>query len=120
MQYANYEEAIVLKYGIELVGWTHEKFCNPSELSSSLGPLRTLLDALNDHSCKFVKLSPLERRDREIKYRANVASGAIVAKQRKTRKDAGTKRKSSATTSETRPGKRIRSDETVENSDADM
>jgi hypothetical protein len=121
MQYANYEEAIVLKYGIELIGWTHDKFSNPSELSNALEPLRTLLEALNNQSCKFVKLSFSEHRAREAKYRADIASGAIAVKQRKTRKDAGTKRKgpNGDDATDTRPGKRIRSEEMVNDSDDD-
>lgn len=119
MQYVNYEEAIVLKYGIELIGWTHNKFCNPSELSNALEPLHTLLKALNNQSCKFVKLSPLEHRAREVKYRGDVASGAIVVKQQKTHKDAGLKRKgTSGDATDMRPGKRIRSGETI-NEDGD-
>ncbi len=114
MQYTNYEVDIVIKYGIELVGWTHDKFCNPSELSNSLEPLRTLLDALNNQTCKFVKLSPQDRRAREAKYQADVASGSIPGKQRKTRKDSGTTRKRKLGITETdRAGKRIRSSETV-------
>lgn len=119
MQYTNYEADIVIKYGIELVGWTHDKFCNPSELSNSLEPLRTLLDALNNQMCKFVKLSPQDRRTREAKYQADVASGIIPGKQRKTRKDSGTtrKRKASGIMETDRAGKRIRSAETVHDSD---
>ncbi len=121
MQYANYEEAIVLKYGIEMVGWTHEKFCNPSELSNSLEPLRTLLEALNTQTCKFARLSPAERRAREAKYKADVASGAIQVKKRKTRKDVGSKRKATEGDDNTeRPQKRIRSQDTVNDSDEDV
>jgi hypothetical protein len=54
MNYINYEEAIVQRYGIELVGWTYDKFVNPSEFSSALGPLRKLIDAINAGECKFV------------------------------------------------------------------
>jgi hypothetical protein len=39
MRYANYEEEIVIRYGIKLEGWTYENLKNPSELSSSLPPL---------------------------------------------------------------------------------
>ena len=121
MQYANYEEAIVLKYGIEMVGWTHNKFCNPSELSNSLEPLRTLLEALSNQTCKFVRLSPAERRAREAKYRADVASGALQVKKRKTRKDVGFKRKATEGNDNTeRPKKRIRSQDTVNDSDEDV
>jgi hypothetical protein len=57
MQYVNYEEAIVQCYGVLLKGWTFNRFVNPSELSTSLPPLQKLLNALNDGSCKIVKLT---------------------------------------------------------------
>jgi hypothetical protein len=47
MQYVNYKEVIILQYGLELQGWTYDKFVNPSELSTSLPSLRKLLDAIN-------------------------------------------------------------------------
>lgn len=64
MQYVKYEEAIVQRYGIEIQGWTHDKFANPSEFSSSLPPLQKLLDAINAGDCKFVKLTTEERHKR--------------------------------------------------------
>jgi hypothetical protein len=57
MQYISYDEAIVQRYGVLLEGWTFDRFVNPSELSTSLPPLQKLFDALNDSSCKFVKLT---------------------------------------------------------------
>ena len=57
MHYSDYEEKIVHRYGVELIGWTYEKLVNPSELSSSLPGLCQLLDAINTGSCKFIKLT---------------------------------------------------------------
>lgn len=93
MQYARYEEDIVLNYGIELVGWTYDNFVNPSKLSTSLGPLTTLYDALKSGECKFVKLSPAELKERETAYRAKQASGEVQVLKRKRRSDAGKPRK---------------------------
>lgn len=92
MQYTRYEEDIVLRYGVELVGWTYENFVNPSELSTSLGPLTTLFNALKSGECKFIKLSLTELREREAKHRAKETSGEVVLK-RKRRADAGKPRK---------------------------
>ena len=61
MQYVNYEEAIIQRYGIELKGWTYDNFVNPSELSTSLPSLQKLLNAINTGDCKFVKLTAEER-----------------------------------------------------------
>ena len=51
MHYADYEEKVVQRYGVELIGWTYEKLVNPSELSTSLPGLRQLLEAINAGSC---------------------------------------------------------------------
>ena len=57
MQYVNYEVDIVQRYGIVLEGWTFNRFVNLSELSTALPPLQKLLDAINDGSCKFIRLT---------------------------------------------------------------
>jgi hypothetical protein len=94
MQYVNYEEAIVQRYGVILEGWTYDRFVNPSKLSTALPPLQKLLDAINGGSCKFIKLSWEQRKAREKAHRAKVVSGEVQICERKTRKDAGKKRKS--------------------------
>jgi hypothetical protein len=93
MEYLHHEESIVLRYGIELVGWTADKFVNPSELSSSLGVLTTLRDALKNGECKWVKLSRDDRRARQAKWDEGVAAGTIIPRARATRSDKGQPRK---------------------------
>jgi len=92
MNYARFEEEIVLRYGIILEGWTYEKFVNPSELSSSLPGLTKLHDALKSGECRFVKLSADERKARMEKYQEKLSSGEIQQFQRKRRCDAGVRR----------------------------
>ena len=93
MYYVDYEEKIVQRYGVELVGWTYEKFVNPSELSTSLPGLQKLLDAINNGTCKFVKLTPLQLSERRNALQKNISEGNVPApKGRKPRKDRGTKR----------------------------
>ena len=93
MCYVDYEEKIVQRYGIELVGWTYEKFVNPSELSTSLPGLQQLLDAINNGTCKFVKLTPLQLKECRHVLQKNISEGNVPApKSRKPRKDRGTKR----------------------------
>ncbi|KAJ7695223.1 hypothetical protein B0H17DRAFT_1198912 [Mycena rosella] len=46
MAYVNYEEYVVHRYGVELTGWTPDKWCSLSELTSSIPVLRMLLNAL--------------------------------------------------------------------------
>ncbi|OBZ65193.1 hypothetical protein A0H81_14854 [Grifola frondosa] len=96
---------IVISHRIDLVGWTAEKFCNPSDLSNSLPPLEKLLDALMTGACRFVRLSSSEYAERKEKFDAAVESGVVPM--RKKWKDAGTKRMSK---------KRKRVDENVEES----
>jgi hypothetical protein len=104
MHYVNYEEAIVQRYGIELIGWTYDKFVNPSELSTAIEPLRKLLDAINNGHCKFVKLTKEERQKRLETYRAKIATGELKAQGRKTCCDAGVKRKGKAKKTVTNDG----------------
>jgi hypothetical protein len=93
MDYMYYEECIVLKYGVALVGWTCERFVNPSDLSSSLVVLTTLRDALRDEKCKWVKLTPTERKARHDAWDTGVESGKVVRRSRATRSDINKKRK---------------------------
>ena len=96
MSYDRYEEDIVLRYGIVLQGWTYEKILNPSLMSSSLPPLMVLRDALIAGTCKFVKLTATERKEREVTYMAKIKSGEIEARKCKQRSDAGTRKKKRA------------------------
>lgn len=93
MQYVNYEEAIVQRYGIELQGWTYHKFINPSELSTSLPLLRKLLNAINTGDCKFIKLTAEERHKRLETYKKKVANGELKVRERKIRSDAGKRKR---------------------------
>lgn len=92
MRYANYEEEIVIRYGIKLEGWTYDKLKNPSDLSSSLAPLRALYDAIENGTCRFVKLTAAEKKKFELEFNAKVQSGEVTLRKRKIRKDAGTKK----------------------------
>ena len=93
MHYAQYEEEIVQRYGIELEGWTYEKLTNPSDLSSSLPPLKALRDAIISGTCKFVKLTAAEKKKREAAYMAKIKSGEIELRKHKWRSDAGVSKK---------------------------
>ncbi|KAH9918042.1 hypothetical protein B0H21DRAFT_713170 [Amylocystis lapponica] len=79
MQYINYEKDIVLRYGIKIHGWTHEKFANPSDLSTSLPPLCMLQDTLLKGTCRFKKLFAAELADYQKAYDDRVAAGEVVS-----------------------------------------
>lgn len=93
MQYLKYHQEIVMRYSVMLVGWSHPTFANPSDLSTSLVPLQTLLDDIKSGKCKFVKLTAAERKAEDDKYHKKVQNGEIVLAERAIRKDKGTKRK---------------------------
>lgn len=92
MKYVDYEEQVIFKYGVELVGWTFDRFVCPSSLSTSLPGLMKLFGAINNGECKFVKLSPLEVKKRREERDKQIGNGGISVKVRKTRKDIGSKR----------------------------
>ncbi|TFY51703.1 hypothetical protein EVJ58_g10430 [Rhodofomes roseus] len=94
MHYKNFERDIVIRYGIDIEGWTHPTFNSPSKLSTSLPPLQTLFDALESGACRFVDLSTEDLAKRKADYAREVASGEIAP--RKTRSDAGRKRRKQA------------------------
>ena len=61
MDYVNYEKAVLIDLGIELVGWTHPTFACPSELPLEVEPLKTLLRALNTGACYFGRITEAKR-----------------------------------------------------------
>ena len=84
-------EKIVQHYGIELVGWTY-KFVNPSKLLTLLPGLQRLLDAINNGTYKFVKLTPLQLSKHCRALQKNISEGNNpVPKGCKPHKDRGTK-----------------------------
>ncbi|KAI0702842.1 hypothetical protein BC835DRAFT_1303302 [Cytidiella melzeri] len=106
MNYVNFEEQIVQRYGLAIVGWpANVHFVNPSDLSDSLPPLQGLCDALTNGSCKFVRLTAAEVKARRERVAADVAAGTIAPrKARKPRKDAGVPRRSRKSTAEDENG----------------
>ncbi|KAF8184055.1 hypothetical protein K438DRAFT_1974648 [Mycena galopus ATCC 62051] len=97
MAYSWYEEDVVQKYGVVMEGWVALPFANPSQFSTSLPNLRTLLDALKTGACAFRKLSLVEAAERKKKWDADVAVGIVLAKSRSERKDKGVSRKRTST-----------------------
>ena len=93
MHYTQYEEKIVQQYGIELEGWTYEKLTNPSNLSSSLPPLKALQDVIISGTCKFIKLTAAEKKKHEAVYMSKIKSGEIELCKHKQRSDAGVSKK---------------------------
>ncbi|KAJ7743273.1 hypothetical protein DFH07DRAFT_750021 [Mycena maculata] len=93
MQYVWYEQDIIQKYSIILVGWTFPELVNPSKLSTSLPALQELHDALKGGKCDFKRLSRDELEKRRATWEANVAAGRVEAKNRQGCSDKNVKRK---------------------------
>lgn len=93
MQYENYDEQIVLRYGVILEGWTAPRWANPSSLSNSVDMLKTLRDALLDGSCYWRKLSQDELKTRREGHMEGLRDGSLREKPRKIRSDVGQSRK---------------------------
>ncbi len=90
MQYLNYKRDIVQKYHVKMIGWTHEKWANVSELGNSLEPLETLWNALQEGKCKFVQILATEANARAASVWNAIATGqAAPPTKRKARKDKG-------------------------------
>ncbi|KAJ7783596.1 hypothetical protein DFH07DRAFT_685027, partial [Mycena maculata] len=93
MQYVWYEEDIVHKYLIVLLGWTFPELVNPSELSTSLPTLQELHNALKEGTCYFKKLTAQELEAHKADWLKNIKAGVIERKNRSTCSDKGIKRK---------------------------
>jgi hypothetical protein len=74
MNYATYEKSIVERYQVKLVGWTYDKFVNPSHIGT-MTDICKLCDALKCGECHWVCLSQHELQDHREE------TGEIVAKQ---------------------------------------
>ncbi|HEV7736465.1 MAG TPA: hypothetical protein VGO47_03720 [Chlamydiales bacterium] len=70
-----YDDRIVMKYGVELDGWPFPKFRNPSDISS-LADLNTLDKALEGGSCKWVQLSNEQYEKRQVVLEKEVEEGS--------------------------------------------
>lgn len=89
MCYVKYEQDIVTKYKVELVGWpTSIKFSNPSEIGT-VGDIRKLRQALKVGECKWIVQSRGQQAAYAEMLAKKVAAGERVVKKRKERSDKG-------------------------------
>ncbi|KAJ7785380.1 hypothetical protein B0H14DRAFT_2630594 [Mycena olivaceomarginata] len=103
-----FEEDVVQRYGVKLVGWTAGKDpVDPSNLSTSQSVICTLLTAIRNGECCFKKLGPTEAAERRKKWEEDIAAGRVTAKHRASRCDAG------------QPHKRVRDDSDNDSDDND-
>jgi hypothetical protein len=95
MNYSHYQEQVIFRYGVDYVGWPigAPPFMNPSNMSSAAVPLEILRDALKAGTCRFVKLTPEELKEKKAVFRQRIEAGDVQPLRRKQRKDAGKQRK---------------------------
>lgn len=86
MNYVNYNSSIVLRLGVQIVGWIGP-IQNPKEIDDE-DLLRSLRDNWTTGECRWEALTPEERANLVTQAKA----GNIVKKPRKIRADKGTKR----------------------------
>jgi hypothetical protein len=92
MCYVKYDQNIVTKYKVELVGWPASiKFANPSEIGN-VDSIRKLRQALMVGECKWIVQSRGQQAAYAEKLAKKVAAGEQVPKKRKQRSDKGKQR----------------------------
>ncbi|KAH9934120.1 uncharacterized protein B0H18DRAFT_1114864 [Fomitopsis serialis] len=89
MNYINYEQEIIFRRGVILRGWLLSEFKNPSELSTSIPPLKAQWQALQSGACRWEKTTPEEREKLKASFAEKLAGGQV--KKRKERSDKGKK-----------------------------
>jgi len=90
MNYDNYEEKIVQRLKVKLVGWPFENVISPAKLYT-IGEPRTLRDALRCGACCWVKLSKSELKVHADNMATRRKAGEVIGKARKERSDKGVK-----------------------------
>jgi len=89
MCYVKYDQDIVTKHKVELVGWPASiKFANPSEIGN-VDDIRKLRQALKVGECKWIVQSRGQQAAYAEKIARRVATGEQAAKKRKQRSDKG-------------------------------
>ena len=89
MNYVNYEQEMIIRRGFILRGWALPEFKNPSDLSSSLAPLKAQWESLASGKCHWAHATPEEKAAAQESHNAKLANGQV--KPRKQRSDKGKK-----------------------------
>lgn len=86
MNYKNYDDQIVAKYCVRLIGWPLDKFCNPSELST-ISEATLLLRALQTQACRWERLTRKQAVEHIEDVEARRTAGEKIGRKRKRRSD---------------------------------
>ncbi|KAJ6474315.1 hypothetical protein C8R45DRAFT_1103288 [Mycena sanguinolenta] len=89
MNYERYIKAVVLGYGVMIVGWPKQiDFTSPTNISS-VDDMRKLRDTWKDGTARWKMLSKSEKEKWRKDYEEKVESGEIVEVERQRRSDKG-------------------------------
>jgi hypothetical protein len=68
VEFTHYEDRVVQRYLVKLVGWNHPQWVNPSDLKGGIDALEKVAEALSKGTCRFVKITQdeVEERQRRI------------------------------------------------------
>lgn len=75
---AQYDDRIVMKYGVHLIGWPLEELKNPSNITS-IGDLNKVNKALADGTCRWVRLTNDEFDEYATNLEREVSAGCRKA-----------------------------------------
>jgi len=92
MNYANYDTAIVERYKVKLIGWTYEKFVNPSQIGT-MTEICKLRDALKSGVCQWIRLGTAQVQAHSNTLQERRENGEIIGRPRRQRSDKGKSRK---------------------------
>ena len=94
MEYKNFHRDILVKHGVQLLGWPFEKLQSPGNMGSSLPVFMKILKSMEADEIRFESLSLEEVQHLDAEHEASIAAGEIEApKQRKIRSDAGKRKR---------------------------
>ncbi|KAI6167585.1 hypothetical protein EDD17DRAFT_1750942 [Pisolithus thermaeus] len=110
INFINFEVAIKVRYGIDLLGWPEGiPFQSPRAITNA-EHLRTLRDALKAGTCHWAYMSRQQLEQYQDQLNEQRSAGEVVGKPRKKRSDAGRKRRRTA------PGRGLKSATTIDSS----
>ncbi|KAG2352377.1 hypothetical protein BDR07DRAFT_1498432 [Suillus spraguei] len=70
VEFTHYEDRVVQRYLVKLVGWNHPQWVNPSDLKGGIDALKKVAEALSKGTCHFVKITQDEVEERQHRIAA--------------------------------------------------
>ncbi|KAG0691537.1 hypothetical protein DFH29DRAFT_1010831 [Suillus ampliporus] len=71
VEFTHYEDRVVQRYLVKLVGWNHPQWLNPLDLKGGIDALEKVVEALSKGTCHFVKIT----QDKAEEWQRHIATG---------------------------------------------